>query len=68
MVSFINHDSKSPNVELRWSTSKTLHNRRDLLELPQKEVLGSEFGLLIEFVALLAIQHHEEILLSYGEK
>jgi hypothetical protein len=68
MVSFINHDSQRPNVELRWSTSKTLHNRRDLLELPHKEVLGSESGLLMEFVALRAIQPHEEILLNYGEK
>jgi hypothetical protein len=68
MVSFINHDSQSPNVELRWSTSKTLHNRRDLLELSYKEVIGSEFGLLMEFVALRDIQPHEEILLNYGDK
>lgn len=66
-INFINHDSQSPNVELRWSTSKTLHNRRDLLELSYKEVVGSEFGLLMEFVALRDIQPHEEILLHYGE-
>ena len=64
MVNFINHDSKNPNVKLRWSTSP-LH-RKDFLEMSSDEVLNQGFGLLMEFVALRDIEPDEEILFDYG--
>jgi hypothetical protein len=65
-VNFINHDSKNPNVKLRWSTS-SLH-RKDFLDLSSEKVLYAGFGLLMEFVALRDIEPNEEILFHYGDE
>jgi len=63
-VNFINHDSRHPNVKLRWSTSP-LH-RKDFLDLSSEEVLKQGFGLMMEFISLRDIHPHEEILFDYG--
>jgi len=66
-VNFVNHDSKSPNVKIRWSQFSGTHN-----EWYNKTVdeLGKEqhAGLMFEYVAIRDIAPREEILLDYGHE
>jgi len=68
VVNFINHDSQSPNAEIRWSTvfnedesSRMLHEIQfeDVSEL-------SPTSLTIDYVALRPIKAGEEIFIDYG--
>ena len=64
-VNFINHSSKKPNVEIRWSEFNDATETRE--ELPVMELFEQPAGLLvIEYVALTDIQAGDEILLNYG--
>lgn len=64
-VNFINHSSKKPNVEIRWSEFRETTETRE--EMPVMELFEQPAGLLIiEYVALTGIQAGDEILLNYG--
>ena len=64
-VNFINHSSRRPNVQIRWSIfsdSETLRETLPVMELFE-ETVGD---LVIEFVALTDIAEGDEILMDYG--
>lgn len=70
-VNLINHSSKSPNVEWRWSTQKShssVHHS-SWLDLSYADFWGvaTPGGLILEVVALRDIQPGEELLLDYGK-
>eukprot|EP00957_Ditylum_brightwellii_P177376 13511250-Ditylum_brightwellii.AAC.1 len=67
LVGLINHNSKSPNVEIRWSTKEenneiSIWTKRSYNRL----VKASKVPLMIEYVAKREIQPGEEIFLDYG--
>lgn len=66
-VNFINHDSVSPNVEIRWSNFTGTQNNwlKNSVEDLQKH---SKTGLMFEFVALRNISSDEEVVLDYGRE
>jgi hypothetical protein len=66
-VNLINHDSKNPNVALRWSNHASHHHHWLSLPLEQLWEVVYPGGLLLEVVALRNIKRGEELYLDYGE-
>ena len=65
-VNFVNHDSISPNVRIRWSNFKG--TRKDWFNISVEELnQQKKAGLMLEFVAIRNISSGEEILLDYGK-
>jgi hypothetical protein len=66
-VNLINHSSKNPNVEWRWSTKTSVHHTQ-WLDLSLKEFwkVAKPGGLILEIVALRDIQPGEELVINYG--
>ena len=65
VVNFINHDGKSPNAFIRWSSMPNHHS--EWLDLSVKELLDEyHAGLILEVVALRPIAQGEEIFIDYG--
>eukprot|EP00970_Alexandrium_tamarense_P009088 scaffold1795_cov187-Alexandrium_tamarense.AAC.6 len=61
-VNLINHNSKSPNVKLRWWSESISYFNTPILELQQ----FSTAQLMMEIVATRPIQKGEELYLDYG--
>mmetsp|Transcript_36498 Transcript_36498/g.53508 ORF Transcript_36498/g.53508 Transcript_36498/m.53508 type:complete len:653 (+) Transcript_36498:90-2048(+) len=65
VTNFINHSSKEPNAEIRWSTS-SMHDE-SLLDLSIQQLQEkSPVGAMFDFVATRTIQPGEEIFIDYG--
>lgn len=66
-VNLINHSSKQPNVEFRWSTNRMHHHEYlDLSSIDEFWKIVSPGSLILEIVALRDIEQGEELLLDYG--
>jgi SET domain len=67
-VNLINHSSKQPNVEWRWSTKVGNIHHPQWLDLSLQEFwkVATPGGLILEIVALRDIQPDEEIFIDYG--
>jgi len=64
-VNFINHDGKSPNAMIRWSSLP--NHRSEWLEYSVDELVGEyTAGLILEVVALRDIAPGEEVFIDYG--
>jgi SET domain len=62
----INHDSKNPNTELRWTNRRRLRHP-EWLERPIREWGRIRHtGLSFDFVALRDIEQGEEVTINYG--
>jgi SET domain len=67
-VNLINHSSKQPNVQWRWSSKLSLHHSQWLdLSLEEFWKVATPGGLILEVVALRDIEPGEELLINYGE-
>jgi SET domain len=67
-VNLINHSSKRPNVEWRWSTHDNHLHHSQWFDLSYDEFwnLVTPGSIILEVVALRDIQPGEEILINYG--
>jgi SET domain len=68
VVSYINHNSTSYNVELQWSNLSA--HRSEWLAKSPSELTSTldELGLVLELVATRDIEAGEEVLIDYGSK
>ena len=65
VVNFINHDGKSPNAYIRWSSLP--NHRSEWLKYTVDELVGQyTAGLILEVVALRDISPGEEVSIDYG--
>lgn len=60
---YINHNAKSPNAKLQWSS---LSKKDWLNRTPQDLAAEPHAGLVMELVALRDIRWEEEVVISYG--
>lgn len=65
-VNLINHSSKRPNVELKWSTHNMSHGTWLDLSLEQLHQVDYPGGMILDVVALRDIEGGEELFLDYG--
>lgn len=70
-TSFVNHDSKNPNVKIVWGNPKTSSSHHpDWLDLSVNSLhqTHQRAGLAFELIALRDISAGEEVLLDYGDE
>jgi len=68
-VNFINHNSKDPNVAIRWPDSQSIfRDAKEWLDLHPLDLLDQSGKVMMEFVALRNIEPGEEITANYGEQ
>jgi hypothetical protein len=63
MVNYINHDSKNPNIRIKWPDYELVAHKPDWLEKDVyflRDTIG-KIGLSFEYVATRDIQKGEEV-------
>ena len=68
MVNYINHNSKSPNVKVRWPDKELIAHKPEWLHKDADFLRHTiqKIGLSFEYVALRDIAEGEEIFMDYG--
>jgi SET domain len=69
MVNYINHDSKQPNVRVRWPDKELIAHKPEWLskDLTFLRHSTAGVGLSFDYVALRDIEEGDEILMDYGD-
>ena len=68
MVNYINHDSKNPNIRIKWPDNELVAHKPEWLEKDiyfLRDTVG-KIGLSFEYVATRNIQKGDELFMDYG--
>jgi len=67
-VNLINHNGKSPNAYIRWSSSHAFHSKDWFNKSVDTILTEKKPGLMMEVVASRAIEPGEEVFIDYGSE
>ena len=70
MVNYINHDSRNPNIRIKWPDHELVAHKPDWLaqDIHFLRDTIEKIGLSFEFVALRDIKEGEELVMNYGKE